>query len=113
MEDHAEQRRHVRKCLKYKTTAFNTTSGDRLGELFDISQQGFRLLAPQKLNPKDTLDITLELPGLTGDSKQVQLTAECIWCGPAEQPPEFGIGFQVISISEQDNVALQYFIRDF
>ncbi|MCL6269762.1 PilZ domain-containing protein [Sansalvadorimonas sp. 2012CJ34-2] len=107
-----EQRRHVRKRLDCTVPAIRTDNGQPLGYLADISKEGFKVICPVPLERESQLDLILELPN--ADSvRQIEVTAECRWCLPAEESEEFGAGFHIKSISDQNQVALNYFIRDF
>ncbi|OQX36621.1 PilZ domain-containing protein [Kistimonas asteriae] len=112
-ETFTEQRRHVRKRLDCTAFVFDTITGEKLGRLFDISKEGFMLLTTRELSAQQQLNLTMELPNTISGQHNIELSAECVWCQPSSFSEDFGAGFRVKTISEQDNVALQYFIRDF
>lgn len=107
-----EQRKHTRKRLDCTALVFDSNTGEELGKLFDISREGFMLLTTRELTSQQ-LDLTMELPSIASEHRKIKLSAKCVWCQPSSFGDDFGAGFQVKSISEQDNVAWQYFIRDF
>ncbi|WP_281646457.1 PilZ domain-containing protein [Parendozoicomonas sp. Alg238-R29] len=107
-----EQRRHMRKRLSCTANVFQTQNGTPLGRIFDISKEGFMLLSPSKVQPKEVINLTLELPEMD-NTRAIELSAECMWCQPSSFTKDFGAGFHIKNISDQDQVALNYFIRDF
>ncbi|CAM3766740.1 PilZ domain-containing protein [Parendozoicomonas haliclonae] len=107
-----EKRRHVRKRLTVTANVFQTQDQQSIGRVFDISQEGFMLLTPARVQPSEVLDLTIEIPELDS-SRNIELSAECMWCQPSSFSKEFGAGFHIKNISDQDQVALNYFIRDF
>ncbi|MTI13572.1 PilZ domain-containing protein [Sansalvadorimonas verongulae] len=106
------QRRHIRKRLSCTANVFQTQSGLSVGRIFDISQEGFMLLGPTQMQPNEVINLTLELPELDS-TRSIELAAECMWCQPSNFTRDFGAGFHIKTISDQDQVALNYFIRDF
>ncbi len=107
-----EQRRHVRKRLDCTVTAIRTDNGQPLGHLADISKGGFKVISSDPLAVASVLNLILELPS-ADDIRQIELTAECRWCQPSPESEDYGAGFQIKNISDQNQVALNYFIRDF
>ncbi len=107
-----EQRRNVRKRLTCTANVFQTQSGMSVGRVFDISKEGFMLLCNTQLEAENTLNLTMEIPELES-TRNIEISAECMWCQPSSFTKDFGAGFHIKAISDQDQVALNYFIRDF
>ncbi|MCK5893103.1 MAG: PilZ domain-containing protein [Endozoicomonadaceae bacterium] len=114
-ETQIEKRRHARKQINETAFVFDSNTGEKLGQLLDISREGFMLLSIREITVQQQLNLTLELPNTISVSGHhlIKVSAKCAWCQPSSFSHDFGAGFQITSISEQDNVALQYFIRDF
>ena len=107
-----DKRSHVRKPLTCTANVYQTQSGLPLGRISDVSKEGFMLRSHSRMSPKDVLELTLELPELDR-TRSLEVAAQCIWCHPISGSKEFGAGFHIKAISDQDQVALNYFIRDF
>ncbi len=111
-ETSTERRRHVRKRLSCTTNVYLTETGASLGHIFDVSKEGFMLLGPEKLPASAKLNLTMELPELD-KTRSITMSAVCVWSQPSSFSEDFGSGFNIEEISDQDQVALNYFIRDF
>ena len=117
-----EKRRFPRKLLEEPAQVLDNDTGQLLGVLEDVSKGGFSLLTNQIIRQDEVRNITLVLPGPQKSYHQVSLIAECVWyqsgskqgnSPSAPTPGSYAAGFQLREIDEQDQVALNYFIRDY
>ena len=109
-----EQRLHPRKRLEADAWVCLSESGENIGRLSDVSRDGFMLLTHKAVKPSEIFALDLSLPAQYPGVRTIRLQAECIWCQhPSGDSDEFGAGFQLVEIEEQDSVALKYFIRDY
>ncbi|MGB1272245.1 MAG: hypothetical protein ACPG5T_09230, partial [Endozoicomonas sp.] len=87
-----------------------------------VSRGGFSLLTDQGIRPSELRKVTLLLPGPQAGSKdgtcqgsiyKVSMVAECVWCQAVSEKADFAAGFVLRDIKDQDEVALNYYIRDY
>ncbi|WP_067517380.1 PilZ domain-containing protein [Endozoicomonas ascidiicola] len=108
-----EKRQYPRKSLEKTAEVLDNDTGLSIGILEDVSKGGFSILTDQGMRPSETRNVTLVLPGPQGSPHKVALTAECIWCQTITERADFAAGFALRSIEDQDEVALNYYIRDY
>lgn len=108
-----EKRRFPRKILETTAEVFDNDTGQPIGTLEDVSKGGFSILTDLKVRPSEARNVTLVLPGPKGTDRKVTLTAECVWCQTISDRARFAAGFALRSITDQDEVALNYYIRDY
>ena len=108
-----EKRRYPRKRLEKTAEVLDKDTGLSLGILEDVSKSGFSILTDQGMRPSETKNVILVLPGPQDSPHKVSLTAECIWCQSISERADFAAGFALRSIEDQDEVALNYYIRDY
>ncbi|MGB0360382.1 MAG: PilZ domain-containing protein [Endozoicomonas sp.] len=108
-----EKRRYPRKSLEKIAEVLDNDTGLSIGILEDVSKGGFSVITDQAVRPSETRSVTLVLPGPQDTPHKVSLTAECIWCQTIAERANFAVGFALISIKDQDEVALNYYIRDY
>ncbi len=107
-----DKSRRIHKRLAVATNVFSTRNGLPFGRIFGISQREFILSCTAPLEAGETLELTVEIPELDG-RRLIELSAMCIWCQASENTTDFEAGFHIVNISDQNQVALNYFIRDF
>ena len=108
-----EKRRFPRKVLEKTAEVLDNDTGLSIGILEDVSKGGFSILTDQGVRPSETRNVTLVLPGPQDSAYRVSLTAECVWCQTISERADFSAGFVLRTIEDQDEVALNYYIRDY
>ena len=109
-----EKRRFPRKVLQNPDAeVFDNDTGQAIGVLGDVSKGGFSILTEQIVRPSETRNVTLILPGPLNSAYRVSISAECVWCQTVNEQANFAAGFVLRSIEDQDEVALNYYIRDY
>ncbi len=108
-----EKRRFPRKVLEKTAEVLDNNTGLSIGILEDVSKGGFSILTDQGVRPSETRNVTLVLPGPQDSAYRVSLTAECVWCQTISERADFSAGFVLRTIEDQDEVALNYYIRDY
>ncbi|WP_257284699.1 PilZ domain-containing protein [Endozoicomonas sp. SESOKO1] len=108
-----EKRRFPRKTLEKTAEVLDKDTGLSIGILEDVSKGGFSILTDQGVRPSETRNVTLILPGPQESTYRVSMNAECVWCQTISEQADFAAGFVLRSIEDQDEVALNYYIRDY
>ncbi|MGI2029496.1 PilZ domain-containing protein [Endozoicomonas acroporae] len=108
-----EKRRFPRKTLEKTAEVLDNDTGLSIGILEDVSKGGFSILTDRGVRPSETRNVTLILPGPQEGAYRVSMSAECVWCQTVSEQADFAAGFVLRSIEDQDEVALNYYIRDY
>lgn len=108
-----EKRRFPRKTPEQIIVVLDNDTDQSLGVLDDVSKGGFSILTDSRVRPAETRSVTLVLPGPREAPHRVKLTAECVWCQTISGQAMFAAGFVLRSINDQNEVALNYYIRDY
>lgn len=106
-----EKRRFPRKTLETTAAVLDNDTGQPIGILADVSKGGFSIITDLKFRPCEDRSVTLLLPGPKDSAHRVSLTAQCVWCQTIRG--RFAAGFILRRINDQDEVALNYYIRDY
>ena len=108
-----QEQRHIRHRLAVATHVF-TTDGITYGQLITIDKDNFVITRHSPVVVGETAQLILTIPGLADKEQQnMELTTECKYCNYVADEELFHIGFHISEISDQNQVALNYFIRDF
>ena len=108
-----EKRRFPRKILETTAAVLDNDTGQPIGILEDVSKGGFSIITDLRFRPSEDRNVTLLLPGPKDSAHKVSLTAECVWCQTIRHRGRFAAGFVFRSINDQNEVALNYYIRDY
>lgn len=108
-----EKRRFPRKPLAQPAEVVDKDTGLVIGILANISRGGFSLVTDRGIRPSEIRHVTLALPGPHERQHRLSLTAECVWCQSLNEERDYAAGFSLCTLTEQDGVALDYFIRDY
>jgi hypothetical protein len=98
MEDQRQStRRLIRQLLQ-------VTDRDEaaVGNLVNLSHDGFMLVMPDPVAPGAVLDLVLELPYEVAGVGSIKLAAECIWCQKSSFSDDYGAGFRIEKMAPED-----------
>jgi hypothetical protein len=98
-----ERRKIDRKYLAVYSRVFDRGSGRVLGYLADLSQKGAMIISDDPLPASEIFSLRFDLPDpplFSADHLDIQ--TRVAWCSPDVDPAFQNIGFEFISISEQD-----------
>lgn len=101
----------MRRRVSVEVPVLDTGSGVRLGRIFDLTDEGFMLLTPEAFEANAFCHLTLCLP--EPHRWQIQLLAECMWCGDSSFSHLRGVGFCIERMNEGDRLLLHEFLHDF
>lgn len=103
-------RRSIRRRTSDYYIVTDMQSGQVLGRLVDLSQNGFQIIASEELSGS-TYDCKLSLPRPLEDIKEVPLQASLKWCHRNNQWDWYEAGFQIDLISSSSFKVLQQIIE--
>lgn len=107
----SEQRKQLRKEVATKLSVVDINTGSLIGELANISSEGFMVLATRALPLNSVFQLSLALPKLIRGVDTLYFGAESLWCSDADDSGHFWIGFHLIDISPQDHEVLDSFLE--
>ncbi|WP_435104891.1 hypothetical protein [Arhodomonas sp. AD133] len=77
-------------------------TGRTLGWVVNLSRSSLVLVGPSPVTEQVCLELVVWLPGASGDSHAVRLTARARWCRPSRYNNEFGVGLEIESVMPED-----------
>lgn len=106
-----EQRRQIRKDVASQLPVVDVNTGHVIGELANISSEGFMVYAKREFAPHSVFQLSMALPKPVRGVDSLYFGAESLWSSPADGGGNFWVGFHLIDISPQDLEVLQYFVE--
>jgi len=103
-----EQRKYIRKSLHSKVSVFERNTHEYVGLLADYSQEGIMVASsvqPMEIGRRYQYMLLVQSP-VNGDTRRVQLDAECAWCEQGSLS-FYGIGFRLENISPEARQVLE------
>ena len=103
-----QERRHLdRKYLAVYSRIFDRNSGRVLGYLSDLSLKGVMVISDDPLIEKTPFSLRFDLPDPPlFSTDHLNMEARVAWCSPDIDPSFYNIGFEFISVSEEEKVRL-------
>ena len=103
-----EQRQHPRFQLQASLEIFDTLSGDKMGILANISEQGLMVLGDKTLVDGAVYQVAVTM----NDGITLELGVECLWSSSGDTDSKSWSGFHIIDISEHAQSVLDTLIAD-
>jgi len=97
-----DRRKHPRTKVGRPLKVNDSDRGEPLGNLVDISPDGFMLLSAEPIEVNRIFQVSLELPEQVGAGHAARFGAESLWREPSNDPGKCWIGFQIIDISHEN-----------
>ena len=106
-----DQRQTVRKDLPDIIDAANAVTGEIMGQIANLSESGFMLIANRPMAENSLYQISFSV-GLPGDAMfEFSVGAQVLWCSPAKVADSYWAGFQIVDISDNDYEALEALVK--
>lgn len=102
----SEQRKQTRKEVATRLSVVDINTGILIGELANISDEGFMVLTARELPLNAVFQLSLGLPKMIRGVDSLYFGAESLWCTSADHADHFWVGFHLIDISPQDHEVL-------
>lgn len=101
------ERRIERHLLPYFLKVFNRFTGQPLGYLGNVSEDGLMLISDLPLLVGPDFELQLKVPGHAGALHLINLTASCLWCHEDQNPGHYDSGFMLLQAPcEYDQLVL-------
>lgn len=103
-----QPRRHFRLHLKVTQGSTNLI----VGQVVDITKDGFMLLCDHRISPGLQLYLCLNLPRIVSGKRSLSFLASVVWCREDEiNPGYFKAGFKFLGLSRNDERTIQELIE--
>jgi hypothetical protein len=110
----AKKRKMKRIHLIYHLLVFDDETGNLIGNLVDITDEGIRLMCRQAIEPGVRLRFRMVLPAhLDEGSREIRFDAQCVWCKDNIYSDFFGAGFHIEKLSDEQLSVLRALIQTF
>ena len=107
-----DKRSSPRRRVNEKIELRDIHTDQLLGNLVNISDSGFMLLADQSLSTNQLFQLRMLFPTPIENVEHIELGAECLWRQDVPDTDHCWAGFHIIDISEQATHLIQHLISD-
>lgn len=113
-----DRRKHERQHLAFFTRIYDRETGQMLGNLANLTNDGIMLIADEPVEINRLYKIHMELDEAILKKDHLNFEARCLWCGPDPLSDLFyNAGFQFSQIDAPDleiirQITHQYRLRD-
>lgn len=94
-----DKRKLPRKNLVYYLKVFNRESGELLGHLVDITQEGLMLVSENTIPENTLFSLRINFPRDIFGEETLDFSALSLWCRPDVNPLFYDTGFRLMDIS--------------
>ena len=98
-----EMRGHHRMEISGVIQVIDRQTGNVLGQLVNISEEGFMVLGPQPITENNILQLSLEFSSGANAADPILVGAESLWCHSSNDQAQYWTGFFIIDISDKDH----------
>jgi hypothetical protein len=103
-----EMRDHKRVEVSEVIHVTDRQIGEVLGQLVNISEEGFMLLGSKPVTEDNIFQLSLEFDAESGNSGPILIGAESLWCHASGDQTQHWSGFYIIDISDEDLERVRY-----
>jgi hypothetical protein len=108
-----DRRKIKRRYLIYYGRVFDETAQKLIGNLVDITDQGFMLLSDSPFPVNETHKFKLELTDDIAKRPFLIFTAKSLWCEPDLDPNHYNTGFEIVKLSPGDAELIQTIVKKY
>jgi hypothetical protein len=104
-------RKHPRFDLKQPLRVVDTLSGDDMGMLVNVSQEGMMLLGDKPIVSDGVYQVSIPLKSIPKEDISLSIGVECLWTNDADIEGKNWSGFRIIDISAHEQSMLNHMIE--
>jgi hypothetical protein len=108
-----DNRAEPRVKLLYRLKVYNRQTREVIGQVLDITSQGFNLLCRDHMQIGDVHECVLEMPGEDYEKTTVKVDIECRWRKHDDTPGFFSSGFKFKKVSLEHRGWIQRLMSDY
>ena len=98
----SENRCHKRVEVSEVIRVIDRQTGTNMGQLVNISEEGFMLLGSQPVAENNILQLSLEFESGENQASPILIGVESLWCHSSSDQKQYWAGFYIIDISDED-----------
>lgn len=108
--DVPNRRRSVRFVFDSPLPVFDERGYRRIGELADVSIDGFRIITEAPIDKDQTTVYRVQLPRMIFEQDFLTLSSQCRWCRPTADGTQFESGHSLQQVPKQDAAVILHLI---
>ena len=97
-----EMRGHDRIEVSEVIQVTDRQTGEVLGQLVNISEEGFMLLGAKPVAEDNIFQLSLDFEAESENTDPILIGVESLWCHASGDQTQFWSGFYIIDISDKD-----------
>ncbi len=97
-----ERRKFKRPLLLYYNRIFEAITKDQLGNLVEITPEGFSLVSEKSLPAGEDYHFLLELTNEIAEKPYLEFYAHSVWCREDVDATHFNTGFRITRLNPDD-----------
>jgi hypothetical protein len=97
-----DKRESDRRLLGQLLRVSDLQTDNVVGSLVNLSRGGFMLISKVPVEANQVSWFSLELPEPVEGHRRVSLEARCVWCQQSSFSTDYGAGFEIRQMSEDD-----------
>jgi len=103
-----EMRSQSRTEVSEVIRVIDTQTGKTIGQLVNISEEGFMLLGSQRISENSIFQLSLESESAAQGISPILIGAENLWCHSTSDKTQHWAGFYIIDISDEDQERVRH-----
>ncbi len=108
-----DRRKYPRKDLLLFANVSDSKSGKIIGTLLNITLDGAMILTENMIDQNNVMELHIKLPDNFVKKNELVFTANSRWCAPDINPEYFDVGYQFVSVSDEDGRIIQAIIEKY
>lgn len=108
-----EKRKTNRRYLLYYMRIYDAVSRQQIGNLVDITPQGFMLVGERQIAEGKTIRLRMELTSEVAEKPFLEFSARSKWCKPDVTPNMYNTGFEILGLAPEDIDIIHRIIQEF
>jgi hypothetical protein len=108
-----EARRLPRRYLFFYLRVFDQVTGNLLGYLSNINNEGIMLTSDMPLEKGTELEMKMTVPGNIEENNMIHFNAKVVWCEKDEQTNYYDSGMSLTNISDKNEILIKNLITRF
>jgi hypothetical protein len=107
------ERKARRQPLSYWLRVFDADQDEPLGNLADITSEGFSVMSEQRGTPGTVVTVRMQLPSEMDGPKELEVAARIRWSRPGSPKGFNRLGFQFVDVDDSTRAVIDRLIREF
>lgn len=108
-----KKRRLKRRHLFFYLQVSDVKTKKLVGYIVDISPQGLRVVSEEVCKAGLVYDLRMKIPDKTGQIKEINFKAKCVWAGLDANSDFYANGFELKNLSNDDVNSIEEIITEY